>query len=221
MPLTADRPKALVEVGGRSLLARMVEACAAAGMTEVIIVTGYKHAAIDAALPGLALPAVTVFNDAFDTRGNAWSLYVARDAIGGRDFVKLDGDVLLDTEILSTLLANPAASAIVLDDRAALDDEAMKARVSNGRVEALGKWLSIDESAGESIGIEKIAAADAPALFAAIEAVVADAPMAYYEDVYHWLVERGWNLGAAGVGAHRWTEIDDRDDLARAERLVE
>ena len=224
MPLTADRPKALVEVAGRSLLSRLIEACAQAGMTEALIVTGYKREAIDALAEAgaFALPATTIFNDAYDTRGNAWSLYCAKGAVGARDFVKLDGDVLLDSAILTDLLAHPCGNAIVLDDRAALDDEAMKATVTDGQVTAMGKWLSVDDAAGESIGVEKIAAADADALFSAIERVVVERgdAQAYYEDVYHQLVSTGWSLGAIGIGDRRWTEIDDADDLARARSLL-
>ena len=73
MPLTAQRPKALVEVAGRPLLARLVEDCAAAGCDDVVIVTGFKHEVVDGWLvdEDLPLPARTVFNEAFDRYGNA------------------------------------------------------------------------------------------------------------------------------------------------------
>jgi choline kinase len=216
MPLTADRPKALVEVAGRSLLARLVEVCASAGMREAIVVTGYKQEAIDAVSGSLALPVRTVFNDAFDTLGNAWSLYVAREAIGERDFVKFDGDVALDAQIVEDLLSDSAPSAIVLDRHVELDEEAMKATADDGRVTALGKWLDVADSSGESIGVEKIAAADAPALFEQIAAIVKTHPNAYYEDAYHQLVANGWRLGVVGTRGLAWSEVDDARDLERA-----
>jgi len=39
-PLTRDRPKALVEIHGRTLLERSVEALAAAGFRRATVVTG-------------------------------------------------------------------------------------------------------------------------------------------------------------------------------------
>lgn len=41
--LTSDRPKCLVELRGKPLLERQIEALTAAGMTEIGIVTGYRR----------------------------------------------------------------------------------------------------------------------------------------------------------------------------------
>jgi choline kinase len=224
MPLTADRPKALVEVGGRALLGRLLDACAQAGMHEALVVTGCHADAIERWLErDLPMSVTTVFNEAFATLGNAWSLYCAREALGGRDFVKLDGDLLLDPAILVRLLASPWRSALVLDRDAVLDAEAMKAEVDGrGAVRALGKWLDVAASAGESIGIEKIAASDAELVFDAIQRMVRDEGRGdgYYEDAYHALVARSvLELGTVDVAGARWVEIDDHDDLARAGKL--
>ena len=43
LPLTADRPKPLVDIGGVTLMDRMIAQCAEIGLDEVIIVTGYMH----------------------------------------------------------------------------------------------------------------------------------------------------------------------------------
>ena len=40
-PYTDDRPKTLVEINGRSILARQVDAYRAAGVDEINIVRGY------------------------------------------------------------------------------------------------------------------------------------------------------------------------------------
>ena len=41
--MTDDRPKCLVELNGKTLLERQLEALRAAGITDIGIVTGYKH----------------------------------------------------------------------------------------------------------------------------------------------------------------------------------
>jgi len=223
LPLTADRPKALVPVGGRPLLARLLTACAAAGLGEAVVVTGYRRDVLDRWLAETPqpMPVRTVFNEAYETINNAHSVLVAKDALAGADFLKLDGDLLMTPEILRRLAAAPI-SALCLDASAAIDDEAMKARVEGGTVTALGKWLPVAEASGESIGAEKIAAADAPALFSAIEEVVHGEGRheAYYEDVYYRLIGRGWRLGAVDVSGLRWCEIDDQADLSRAGELA-
>ena len=42
-PLTDTKPKCLLEVGGKTLLQRTVEAMAAADITEFVVVTGYRE----------------------------------------------------------------------------------------------------------------------------------------------------------------------------------
>ncbi len=222
-PLTADRPKALVEVAGQPMLGALLSACVTAGVESVVLVTGYHHLAIETWLadhpPGV--PVTTVFNEAYERLGNAWSVYTARDALEGKSFVKLDGDLVLDGAILAGLLGCPWGSAIAMDSQVTLDEEAMKAMVdASGQVRKMGKWLPIEGSTGESIGVEKIAAADGPRLFDTIERLVRQDGKgdAYYEDAYHAMIEQGWPLGAYDIGDGRWAEIDDARDLERARK---
>ena len=50
-PYTADRPKCMVEINGRSLIERQVEAYRAAGIDEINVIRGYRGRQIQ--LPGL------------------------------------------------------------------------------------------------------------------------------------------------------------------------
>ncbi|HYO98498.1 MAG TPA: sugar phosphate nucleotidyltransferase, partial [Polyangiaceae bacterium] len=42
-PLTADRPKALVQVGERTILLRAIELLIARGIREIVLATGYRE----------------------------------------------------------------------------------------------------------------------------------------------------------------------------------
>jgi choline kinase len=224
MPLTAERPKVLVEVAGQNLLAGLISTCERLAMARIVIVTGYRHQDIEDWLAEHppSLPVATVFNPAYDQLGNAWSVYVARAELAGADFVKLDGDLVLDRTIIEGLVTSPWRSAIALDTRGQLDAEAMKAVVDDeGRVQGMGKWLPLTESSGESIGVERIGAEDGARLFATIETLVQKEGKgdAYYEDAYHVMLQAGWELGAYDIGSSKWTEIDDARDLERARAL--
>ncbi len=221
-PLTADRPKALVEVAGATVLERLLDVCAAVGIAEAVVVVGHGASALERWLGEHPHPVAVaaVHNEQYASINNAHSVLVARQALDGADFIKLDGDLLLDSGIVGRLLASAWPSAAVIERRGELDAEAMKARVDEtGRVTALGKWLEPAEGAGESIGVEKIAAADADRLFEAIERVVhrQGRHEAYYEDVYHVLLGEGWTLGACDTAGLWWAEIDTPQDLAAAE----
>ena len=41
LPLTADIPKALLDIGGKTLIERQIEAFAAGGVKDFLVVTGY------------------------------------------------------------------------------------------------------------------------------------------------------------------------------------
>jgi choline kinase len=222
MPLTRDRPKVLVELAGQPLLGRLLGTCAEAGITEAVVVTGYRRDAVEGWLSAAALPLPvrTVHNEAFDDKGNAWSVWVARELLSG-DFVKLDGDLVLESSIVAAMAAAPGSS-IALDRRATIDAEAMKAAVdAAGRVTALGKWLPLGEASGESIGVEKIAAADAPRVLEALARATEANAQAYYEDAYQLVTaEHGPWLAAHDIGAARWAEIDTAFDLLEAAALM-
>ncbi|HEV3140631.1 MAG TPA: NTP transferase domain-containing protein, partial [Vicinamibacterales bacterium] len=158
-PLTADTPKALLDVAGRSILDRMLDALADAGVARAVVVTGYRadriEAHLAAARPRVAVATVT--NAAYATTNNAASLAVARDATGGERFILCDGDVVFSASPFPALVASPDDSAIVVDRSAALDEEAMKVAIdARHRVTRLSKQLDARASAGESIGVQKI-----------------------------------------------------------------
>ena len=49
LPLTEDRPKCLLDLGGDTLLGVQLKALKAGGATDVVIVTGFRTAAVEAA----------------------------------------------------------------------------------------------------------------------------------------------------------------------------
>ena len=49
LPLTEDRPKCLLDVGGDTILGVQLKALKAGGARDVVIVTGFRTAAVEAA----------------------------------------------------------------------------------------------------------------------------------------------------------------------------
>ena len=79
-PHTNDRPKCLVELAGRPLLAWQLDALHAAGVTDVTIVTGYRADQI-------TVGTRRVHNDRYDDTNMVASLMCARAAFDGTDDV--------------------------------------------------------------------------------------------------------------------------------------
>ncbi|MEB2313610.1 MAG: phosphocholine cytidylyltransferase family protein [Sorangiineae bacterium] len=221
-PLTDDRPKALVEVGGASILARAVASLVAHGVERLVLATGYREAAVRAALERAPVPVEYFPNPRYASTQNSVSLALCRDGVRGEAFYKLDGDVVFRPEVLARLDAARAPLAVAVDRTRALDAEAMKVRLEGERIAAFGKGIPLEQSAGETIGIERLDAAAGALVFDELARAAARGETElYYEDVYSRLVAAGaLTASPVDVGDLPWTEIDDPSDLERARALV-
>ncbi len=116
-PLTADRPKGLVAVGDRPLLAHVFDALLKLEIDRTVVVVGYRGERIvdhfGARYRDMALEYVTQP----EPRGLADAVWQAREGIDGA-FVVLNGDnVFLDS--IEPVLADPAADgALLVEDGA-------------------------------------------------------------------------------------------------------
>ncbi|MFQ3621580.1 MAG: phosphoenolpyruvate mutase [Spirochaetales bacterium] len=109
--LTAQKPKAMVEVGGQPILSHIVDGYNGAGIKEIIVVKGYRKDQLD--LPNLKF----VENDAYAETGEVWSLKLALDALKeeSKDLIVSYGDVLFRKYILQILLDSDSDFTLVVD----------------------------------------------------------------------------------------------------------
>jgi len=224
-PITDDRPKALVDIGGETILGRAVRLLANYGVRRLVLATGYREDAVKAAMQALppGIEAVEYCrNPAFDRTQNSVSLALCRGKLGSDAFFKLDGDVVFQRQVLERLDASRAELAVAVDSGRMLDAEAMKVTVAGRSISAFGKGIPLAESAGESIGIERIQGNASTTLFDAMDAAIAGGETGlYYEDYYSRLIAHGaLAADAVPVADLAWTEVDDFADLERARALV-
>lgn len=220
-PHTLARPKCLLDVGGRALLDRMLDALGAAGVRRVALVTGYREEQIRAHVAGRrGLDVRFVRNDAWATTNNIVSVHVARDAAPA-GVLLLDGDLLFEPRVLDAILGVPDDAAL-LCHRVPLDDEQMKVRLGpDGRVVAIGKHLPPGDCFGESVGVARFSATGARRLFAAIDAFVrAGETSVWYESAFQKLMDQGLRFAVADATGLRCMEVDTPADLEAARRLA-
>ena len=222
-PHTLDRPKCLVAVGGRPLLDRALAALEAAGFEELVLVTGYREDVLRGFLAGRVnrLRVTCVSNDQYASTNNAYSLWTARNSVHG-GFVLLDGDLLFEPRVLTTLLATEGPAALALDRRDTLGDEEMKVLPGPGvTVAAVNKTMDPRSAIGESVGLARFSADAARALWHRLGAQIAAGQRnVYYELAFEELIAAGWKFHIGDVTGLLCMEIDTPDDLAAAQQLA-
>ncbi|MEP7050616.1 MAG: phosphocholine cytidylyltransferase family protein [Pseudomonadota bacterium] len=221
-PITDDRPKALVDLGGETILGRAVRLLASYGVRKIILATGYREDAVKAAMHSAPVAVEYCTNPEFDRTQNSVSLALCRAAVGSDAFFKLDGDVVFQRQVLERLDESSAPLSVAVDAGRMLDAEAMKVTVAGSNILAFGKGIELAESSGESIGIERIAGSHSATLFDALERTIGRGETGlYYEDVYSQLIAAGViRAEAVAVRDLPWTEVDDFTDLERAREMV-
>lgn len=220
--VTGNRPKCLLEIGGRSLLVRYLDALLEAGITSVVLVVGHQRelirAAVGDAYRGLALHYIV--NEQY-RRGSLYSLWLARAAFD-EDLLIMDADVLCPASFVKRLVDSPHPNAILIDEAVRQDSEERMAIIQGGRVIALTKQLPPQppELLGEGVGFLKVTRRDSEALVAAMEPFVTRGDLDMeYEDTWEAFF-RAVPVRYEKVGGQPWIEIDFPEDIARAEREI-
>lgn len=217
-PLTDQRPKCLLPVGGRAILDRQLDALARAGVREVAVVTGHAAEAIETHLG--ARPGIRgVRNLSHATTDNLASCHAAREHFTGEATLLLNGDTLFEDGVLSDLLTAAAAPILIaIDNKPLYDVDDMKVMIADTRLRRIGKNLA--QADGEAIGITLLRGAGR-ALFLDQVASRLAAPggeRALYPEALDALARQD-QVTVRSIHGRRWIEIDTVDDLAAAEAM--
>ena len=221
--LTDDKPKCLIEFGGRSLLDRQLDTLAACGVGKAVIVTGFRDDLIEQALARRSGgPDVrTVYNPFYKVADNLGSLFLARGELAGECLV-WNGDTLVSDSLMAKVVGHDRAGiCVTIDRKDSYDEDDMKVVVADdGRLEAIGKRISKGVN-GESIGLLAFRGDGAERFLEAIERDIrtAEGTTIWYLRVIHHLAEKSdvWTLDIAD---EEWGEVDFPEDVDRARALV-
>ncbi len=222
--LTVSTPKSLLPIGGSNILEHMIRKLTKHDVRSIVIVCGHMQAAIEQYLPqAFPLVEITILrNPDYRTTNTGYSLLLAREQLEGETFIKLDGDVIFDGEILARLVAAGDGWSYACVDRTAVDEEVIKVRCdAEGNISRIGNDVPVTSAAGESIGVERIDERSCATLFTTLEAMLEDPTnhQRYYEVAYDAIVQAGEPFKALDITGLRWVEIDTLEDYELAQRL--
>jgi choline kinase len=225
-PLTEECPKGLLDLGGRSLLARLLDGLQAAGVRETALVVGYREAQIRRHLGDVhrGMPLRYLVNREY-ARGPLLSLWTGRAEFERDDVVLADGDVLFAPALLERVVRSPEPNVFLGEEDFTDTGEEQILYLRDGRVVALrrgvmGPPADRFDARAEWVGFAKVGRAAGVELAAALDACVRGGRVeGDYERALDGLLPRH-RFTAAPTEGLPWIEIDFPQDLQAAETEV-
>ena len=224
--LTAQLPKALIPVGGSTLVAHALRFGARLAPAEVLVVGGFGFPLLAAELdrlrsgrhPAAALPLTLVENTRFRD-GNLLSLMAARPSLDD-EFVLMNIDHIYRAGIADVV--RPAAdevTAFIDTDRTLGADDMKVERDAEGRVRRIAKTLTTFDCG--YVGMTRVPRAALDRYFATADRALAeDGPAIHVERVLARLAESDRPPVCRDISGHGWLEVDTPDERAHAEEAL-
>ena len=104
---TKNNTKCMVEVAGKKLIDRAIEAIKNAGIKKFVIVTGYKGDNLKKYILDNhkgELDFVFINNDVYSTTNNIYSFYLAKDELAKDDTVLMESDIIFDENLIKDIV---------------------------------------------------------------------------------------------------------------------
>ena len=224
LPLTAERPKCLLELSGRTLLEWQLDALHEAGIEEMIVVTGFRSDLVEAVIAARGPDRgriATLFNPFYHVADNLGSVWMAREALG-RDCLLLNGDTLVPPALVERLIAAPDSPiCVAVDEKDSYDADDMKVLRDGDRLVRIDKGLAPGGFNAESIGLLRFIGAGRTAFLDSVERIMRtpEGTSQFYLRVIDRLADTGI-VATCSVAGLEWGEVDYPADFETAQRLT-
>jgi choline kinase len=225
LPLTADVPKALLDIGGKTLVERQVDAFADCGISDFVVITGYAAARVEAALTHVAarrnVKIECLFNPFYAVADNLASCWLARGAMNG-DFIQVNGDNVFRKDVVECLLSAAQQDIVVaINRKSGFDADDMKVMLDGARLTEIGKTLPVDTVDAEAIGFYMFRGAGVRDYVQQLEASMADpAGLKRWFPSAVGALAKSRHVHTVSISGLEWCEVDFPVDLQRARQMV-
>lgn len=219
-------PKAMLNFGGTSLLARHFAILREAGVAQVTVVIGFEAGQVRTAVARMdAGPFVSLIENPAFEEGSVVSLWAGREVLrSGAQLLLMDADVLYDGRLMARLLHSAKPDCLLLDRDIEPGDEPVKLCIQDGQIVDFHKRPSAPHQwHGESVGFFRFSPQTAAELADRAEGYVASGRRALeYEEPIRDMIVAGppGRFGFEDISGLPWTEIDFPEDIRKAAALL-
>ena len=226
--LTKGNTKCMIEVGGETLISRLLRQLDKHALSKIILVVGYKAQELKDYLATLQVqtPIEFVENTVYDKTNNIYSLYLAKDYLTTEDTLLFESDLILEDAVISKLINHPYPDLALVDKYESwmdgtvvtLDEENRIQRfIPNGQF----KYEEIP-SYYKTVNVYKFSQQFSANMYVPfLEAYcTALGKNEYYEQVLRVItILDNSGMRALPLTGEQWYEIDDIQDLDIAESI--
>ena len=211
--MTEDHPKCMCPIGsGYTILKWQLELLSRAGISDVVITTGYMADLLESysreCRPEMKF--TFVYNPLYNKTNYIYSMCLAADVLSGNDILLLHGDLVLEPGVIEDLM-NARSSVIAVDRTLPLPEKDFKAKITDGRVNAVGlKYFGEDCEACQAA--YKWRAEDFDRWMANIQKFCAEGNVNVYAEEAFNAVSAELPLYPLEMNGRLCAEIDNRDD---------
>ena len=212
-----NQPKGFLQLGDTPIIEESLGKLIGAGITDILIVTGYCHEVYDRIAE--KFPFVrTVFNPDYATTGSMLSLCVAAQCIHA-DFLLLESDLIYEFSALQTLQNSSHKNIILLSGKTDSGDE-VYVGVQGDRIVNLSKnRKAIGTLGGELVGISKLSRTLVLEMADLGCGKTETTPQYHYEDCLTDLSDTA-AIRYECIEDLAWMEIDDSNHLQKAREKI-
>ncbi len=218
--ITDKKPKALLKVNNKPILAYQIDALIKNGITEIIICIGYLYKIIEEFCkknyPHISIK--FIYNKRYEFTNNMYSFYLAREYLD-EDIILMNGDVVFDERIIKKIIETPGN--LVPAEKNAYNEESMKIKLDKeGCIIDIAK--TITDGYGCSIDIYKFLKEDVEKIKDEMIRIIEKENIGdvWTEIMLQNLFNKKEILAKPlDIEDMKWCEIDNIEDLNKAELM--
>lgn len=217
--LTSEHPKCMTEISATdTILSRQLKLLKDAGITDIVITTGYYDQVLINYCNSLNLNLNIKFvnNPVYDKTNYIYSIYCAKDLLED-DILLMHGDLVFEASILAGFLSC-SHSCMKVSSTLPLPEKDFKAVVKNGEVKAVG--IEYFESVMEAQAFYKLNREDWVIWLKKISEYCESGKRNCYAEVALNEVTNYCHINAYDVKDRLCTEIDNLEDLEKVKKRL-
>lgn len=217
-PLTLNLPKTCITVGQKTIITRLVSQIRSLDTQHsVTIVIGYLGHKVREDLSGKFSNINFVHNEDYESTNNLYSCMLALQSISKGEVVVVNGDCVYDDEIVTAMLSSKESAIAV--DSSSYFDESMKVSVLDNSVKRISKNIKKGSNVFTSIDLYHFTENDWKSLLKIMEEICGSGTLGEWTEVAIDRLTTSQNIGIVDFAYKNWVEIDNLEDLDKANNI--